>query len=99
MKIIRLILIFYRLYAFLSFIINIACVSIISTWGIRGITAVFWFKIFTLGLTYYYINNNKKEEFFYYKNLGLSKKNLWISTFTIDLSLFITIIVLTLKFT
>jgi len=99
MKIIRLILIFYRLYAFLSFIINLACVLTISTWGIRGITAVFWYKIFTLGFTYYYINNNKKEEFFYYKNLGLSKKNLWISTLTIDLFLFITIIVLTLKFT
>ncbi|HBZ26324.1 MAG TPA: hypothetical protein DEO54_08860 [Rikenellaceae bacterium] len=66
------------------------------TQGINIFTALFWFKIITLGIIVYFINNYKRNEFYYYKNLGLSKKVLWISSLTFDFILFLTLIIITL---
>lgn len=97
-KFIRLIFTFYKSFAFVNFLITLACIKIINQFGFNSFTVLFWFKIITLGLVFYFINDRKKEEFYYYKNLGVTKKTLWIVTITFDLILFITLIFLTLKF-
>lgn len=85
----RLILSFYRSFAFASATLTFACISIVYANGIYAFTVVFWFKMATLGLIFYFINNYKKHELYYYKNLGVSKWMLWIPTLTFDFILFI----------
>lgn len=94
MRTLRLILSFYRSFAFLSMILTSACILIVYTNGISTFTVLFWFKIATLGLTFYSVNNYKKRELYYYKNLGISKWMLWIPTLTFDLILFIALTIL-----
>ncbi len=56
-----------------------------------------WFKITTLIIIFLYINMYKNKELYYYKNLGTSKKQLWIQSISFDFVLFIILIVLALK--
>jgi hypothetical protein len=67
--------------------------------GISSFSAFFWFKIITLGLIYYYIHSYKNNEFYYYKNLGLTKKQLWISTLIFDFIIFLVLLTLAIKIT
>ena len=93
----RLIINFYTSFALVSWIITIVSVIIIYTNGIRVFIFLFWIKIISFGLIFYYINEYKKFEFYYYKNLGLSKRFLWITIFSFELILFITLLLLTMK--
>ena len=97
MKTLGLIVNFYKSFAFASWMITLSCMIITYTHGISTFTALFWFKIITLGIIVYFINSYKRDEFYYYKNLGTSKLFLWISTLSFDFILFITLLVLTLK--
>lgn len=98
MKTIRLILTFYKSFAFTSFFITFTCLGLLYGFGAKGIYMIqilFWFKVFTLAVTVYSINIYKKNEFYYYKNLGISKRILWIPILTFDFLFFlITIITL-----
>jgi len=94
MRTLRLILSFYRSFAFASITLTFACISIVYTNGIGAFTVVFWFKMATLGLIFYFINNYKKHELYYYKNLGVSRWMLWIPTLTFDFILFIVLTIL-----
>ncbi len=93
----RLLNAFYKSYAFTSLMITLACMSILYTWGIHTITALFWFKLFTLGVTVYFTNSYKWKEFYFYQNLGLSKTILWSSTLLFDFALFVLALIITLK--
>lgn len=95
--VLRLVLTFYKSFAFAGWVITLSCMIIIYTHGIRTFTALFWFKMITFGLIIYYINSFKRDEFYYYKNLGVSKLLLWISTLLFDFVLFISLLVLALK--
>jgi hypothetical protein len=86
---------FYKLFAFASLIITLSSLVTVYTWGIATITALFWFKVFTLALFVYYIQVFKRDVFYYYKNLGLSRKSLWVSTLSFDLTVFVMLIILT----
>ena len=97
MRTLRLIGTFYKSYLIASNIITIICIELIYKYGINIITVLIWFKLITLGLIAYYINSYKKNEFYYYQNLGLSKLFLWISTMTIDVSLFVIALTITLQ--
>ena len=44
----------------------------------------------------YLIYNFRKEEFYYYKNLGITKKYLWMLTFSLDFMIFLILTILTL---
>jgi hypothetical protein len=92
-----LIFTFYKLFAFASLVITLSCLSIIYTWGMETFTMLFWFKIFTLGSIFYYINIYEKHMYSFYKNLGLSKRHLWIPSLSCDLILFLGLLILTLK--
>jgi hypothetical protein len=101
MRTIRLLFTFYKLYAATSIIISLACFYSIYKYelGISSFSAFFWFKIITLGLIYYYIHSYKNNEFYYYKNLGLTKKQLWISTLIFDFIIFLVLLTLAIKIT
>jgi lipopolysaccharide export LptBFGC system permease protein LptF len=94
MKTLRLILTFYKSFAFLSFLITFICLWLIyagfkATKGVYFIQEYFWFKIFTLAVIVYFVNVYKKNEFYYYKNLGISKLRLWIPILISDFLFFL----------
>lgn len=97
MKTIRLIFAFYSLFAFASLMITLSCMCILYTWGIATFIVLFWFKIISLFLIFYYTISYKKDVFYYYKNLGLTKKHLWVPTLIFDFILFLILVILTLK--
>ena len=92
-----LIINFYKSYAFSAFAISVACMYFPFVYGLSTFSALFWFKIVTLIMIYYLNNTYKHHEFYYYKNLGVSKKTLWISTLSFDFILFISMFFITLK--
>ena len=94
MKTLRLILTFYKSFAFLSFLITFICLGLLyagykATKGIYFIQEYFWFKVFTLAIIVYFMNIYKKNEFYYYKNLGISKLQLWIPILIFDFLFFL----------
>ena len=92
-----LIISFYKSYAFTSISITIACLYFPLKFGFYMFSALFWFKIVTLGMIFYLNNSYKHNEFYYYKNLGVSKKLLWISTLSFDFIFYLSLYFLTLK--
>lgn len=88
---------FYQSFSYTSILITIVCVFFTCKFGIGAFAPLFWFKITTLGLIYYIIKTYKSDEFYYYKNLGLTKRILWISAMLIDLGLFILLLIISLK--
>src|ERR1700756_1381980 len=97
MKTCKLILLFYKNFFFLSFILTLCCAFILYVNGISAFTIVFWFKLLTLALIFYGINQYKKHEFYYYQNLGISQLTLWLVSFGVDMLLFILLMALTCK--
>jgi hypothetical protein len=57
---------------------------------------LFWFKIFTLAFVFYYIREYKSNEFIFYKNLGISKRALWIFFFFFDMILYFGLVIIAL---
>ena len=96
-KVIRLIATFYSSYALASLVITLSCISIVFKWGSDTFTMIFWLKILTYGFIIYYMQYFKDDVSYYYKNLGLSKKHLWVSTITFDIIIFLLLTVVTLK--
>ncbi len=101
MKQLRLILFFYKSYAFTSCAITLICMALLYGFGKNGIhmiQAFFWFKIFTLAIIVYATNSYKKNQFYYYKNLGMSKVKLWLPTLIFDFLVFLILtIILAIK--
>ena len=92
----RLILTFYKSFVVASILITLLCVNLIIPYGSGIIGILFWFKIATLVLIYFYINSYKRNEYYYYLNLGISRKKLWFFVLSIDITVFILLVVLTL---
>ena len=92
-KTIKLISTFYRSFMLLSFLITTACLALFWEYGFGIFSALFWFKISTLALTFYFINNYKNKEYYYYQNLGVSKTLLWSTTLSFDFALFVFLII------
>ena len=92
MRTIRLIITFYKSFAFAGLAVTLAC--LVSIYGfqdkaINMIQAFFWFKVFTQVAIVYIINSYKAKEFYFYKNLGVSRLTLWIPTLTFDFLVFL----------
>jgi len=52
----------------------------------------------TVALLYYYIKEYKSKEFYFYKNLGVSKKILWSFAVSLDLVIYLILIIVALNF-
>ncbi|OQX75746.1 MAG: hypothetical protein B6D64_11140 [Bacteroidetes bacterium 4484_276] len=94
MRQLRIVLTFYKSFIIASGIITLTCLSALHINGLKVLSAILLFKLFTLGIIILYINLYKKKEFYYYQNLGLSKPTLWIYTLATDLILFVSLITL-----
>jgi hypothetical protein len=67
------------------------------TYGFQTVTLLFWFKMITGAVMIFYINSYKHDEFYYYKNLGTSRLQLWTSTLSFDLIMFVSLLILALE--
>lgn len=84
-----LLLNFYMSFAFTSVLITIICVVIFLLYKLQALTMLIWLKFFVQGVIVLYVNDYNKYEFIYYRNLGISKRKLWIGSFLIDMAIFI----------
>lgn len=85
----RSFLTFYSSFLTLSSLINVFCIAIIIKSDFNLFSLMFWFRAVVMTLIFYFNNDYKHKEFYYYQNLGVTKSFLWISTFTVDLMLFL----------
>jgi len=93
----KLYLTFYKSFCFTSIVITFACAYFIKLGGLSLYSVLFWFKVITLALIYYYMKEYKSKEFYFYKNLGVSKKALWIFAISIDMIIYFVVIFIALK--
>ncbi|MGD1844398.1 MAG: hypothetical protein ACFB10_03280 [Salibacteraceae bacterium] len=97
MRTIRLLLLFYQFYAYISLSLSLICAYILYTNGAGIFAIVFWFKIFTLTTIVYFVHHYKRKTYPYFKNLGLPPRRLWVSTLTFDFVVFLVLVILTLQ--
>jgi hypothetical protein len=91
MKTLRLVLLFYKYFAFFSLLITGISVWLVNTNGWAAFSAVFWMKITTTGLIFWVVSGIKEKEFYYFQNLGLSRMRLWLYALGLDLGIFVLI--------
>ena len=96
-KTLRILWTFYNSFIVTTLVLTGSCIYMFSVLGPGALMLITWFKIITSGIIVYYINNYKNKEFYYYQNLGLSKKQLWGSTMTVDFLIYILAIFLTFE--
>jgi hypothetical protein len=97
MRRIRLVITFYRSFVVTSSLVSLLCFSALLLYGLKTFSAIFIFKLITLGVIVLYINLYKKREFYYYQNLGLPKIKLWTYALGLDFLLFISSIIMLLS--
>jgi hypothetical protein len=100
MRTFKLITRFYSGISLANFLVTLSCVFMMQHAGhdapkLLGI--FFWYKIITIGLIFYTAIHYKKNELYYYQNLGISKRQLIMSTSIFDFFTWLVFIVLQLK--
>ena len=91
---IRIVITFYSSYFIASFIVSLACASMVFTAGLSAMSGVMLIKTVSLVIIYFFISAYKRPEFYYYQNLGFSKKRIWALSILADLLLFILLLIL-----
>ncbi|MET4137803.1 hypothetical protein [Pedobacter sp. UYP1] len=94
LKILRLLLTSYLGLMATTLILFLIGIIAYQFMGVEFQPVIIWFKVITLGIVGYYLSNYKKKEFYYYRDLGLSRRFIWVCTFTFDLSLFVALLIL-----
>ena len=95
MKHITLHFTFFRSFCFASISISFLSALPLFTYGISPFVYLFWFKMITVVILYYFVKEYKSKEFYFYKNLGISKKALWIFSIVLDMIIYFVIIIVT----
>ena len=96
-KKINLFFTFYKSFCFVSIVISIVCAYFLMKDGASAYSALFWFKVITSALIFFYIREYKSKEFYFYKNLGISKKALWIFSLLLDLTIYFVVVIIALN--
>lgn len=86
---IRLILLFYRSYAFLSNLITAVCIWFIIATTVALLPALIFLKAAVLGLIYYIKREYGSRTLYYYTNRGITPKELWSWSLAFDLTIFL----------
>jgi len=96
MKKIKLYITFYKSFCFVSILISLLCAFFLFELKdkIPIYFSLFWFKIITSVLIFFYIREYKSKEFYFYKNLGISRKALWIFSFIVDFTIYYILIII-----
>jgi len=99
MRTIKLIARFYGGIFLANFLVTLSCVFMMQHAGHEApklLSIFFWYKIVTIGLIFYTAIHYKKNELYYYQSLGVSKRQLIISTSIIDFFIWLIFVVLQL---
>ena len=94
---IKLYFVFYKSFWFFSTVISILCAFYLMSDGASIYAPLFWFKIGTLAFVFYYIRAYKAKEFLFYKNLGISRRALWVFSFSFDMIIYFVLVIIALK--
>ena len=97
MKNIKLYLTFYNTFGIASAGLSMVCAYFFFLYGIDAFFPLFWFKIATSALIFFYIKEFKANEFYFYKNLGISKKSLWIFSLCLDFVFYLAVTIIAIN--
>lgn len=89
LKIIRLLISFYRNFFLLSLLITLVCGILFREYGFNILPYLFSLKLSATALIFFFIHSYKSREFYYYQNLGLSRTFLWTITLLFDFFLYL----------
>jgi hypothetical protein len=88
-RLVRLILRFYRRFCLLALAISLFIIKESTAHGVEAIAIAFWTKVITAAIIGAFIWYRYQSGFYYYKNLGIGKGALLIAVTSLDLLLFI----------
>lgn len=88
----KLIFQFYRNFIIASFVITFICALLFEQYGLKTLSVLLVFKLFSFLVIFYLTNEYKKKEYYYYFNLGLSKILLWGGALIFDFLFFLFIL-------
>jgi len=94
-KRIKGIIYFYKEYTVYNLIFTVLALKLYVGFGDKSYSYMFWLKILgyvSTAIAYYWY---RKKYFFFFHNLNLRKRDLIISSFVIDIALFILVFILT----
>jgi lipopolysaccharide export system ATP-binding protein len=94
---IRSVLTFYKSFFAASFLITLLCCLLFLEFGTGILLPLHWLKLSATAIIFFYIRTYKNKEFYYYQNLGLSKTFLWSLTMSLDLALYVLLLLLGVK--
>ncbi len=84
----RLILLFYRSWAFLSNLITAVCAWLVVKTSILTLPGILFLKLAILALILYFMHRYGNKTIYYYTNLGVAPKVLWGWSVAFDLIIF-----------
>jgi hypothetical protein len=86
---IRLILLFYRSWAFPSSLITAVAVWFLVKTTVELLSVLVVLKVAVFGLLYYFKREYDSQTLYYYTNRGISPKQLWIWSTALDMTIFV----------
>lgn len=86
---VRLLLTFYRNFFMLSLILSLSLAYAFLKSGAGFPAGIVLFKLTSLWLICYFLSAFKKKEWYYFRNSGYSISGLFLTSFCIDLLLFL----------
>jgi ABC-type multidrug transport system ATPase subunit len=95
---IKLALTFYKNFLVASFLITLLCCLLFLEYGGAILLPLHWLKLSATAVIFFYIRTYKNKEFYYYQNFGLSKTFLWSTTISLDLILYVLLLLGTKTF-
>ncbi len=92
LRLVRLILQFYRRFCVISLLISLYIVYESASQGAGVIAFSFWIKAITVAIIGGFVYFGYQHEFYYYKNLGIGKRTLLIAVTSLDLFLYMSMV-------
>jgi hypothetical protein len=85
----KLILLFYRQWAFASGLATAICVGFVALTTVGMLPIFLFFKVSIMALIWYVMREWGARRLYYFTNLGLSPRLLWSWSMAIDTTIFI----------
>jgi hypothetical protein len=92
LKKLQAIALFYKSFCLVSLLMTAICLFLFWESGYHIYAVLLWLKLSSVFCIYRFIDTYKSKEFYYYRNLGISKRVLWIVSLSFDLALYLLLI-------
>ncbi len=84
----KLILLFYRQWAFASNLITAVCVVTLANTSVMLLPFLLLLKVAVTALIWYFMREFGSRTLYYFHNLGMTPRTLWSWSITLDMTIF-----------